>query len=253
MDQGPLQGPISPDRGRRPQAGTRRLLIIDGNRDVCEMLALALTNDGYTVDCGFSGRDALALLGKHRYGLVIGDYELPDGTAASWIAAATRGGLLESTPILIETAHPDPQGIETFEVLRRPFVPDQLLQQVRRMVERGRARRRRKRPAPAASQPVVELVLYVSPGVTASEDARRHLEELTARCADGSHSLTVLDVALHGEEAEADKVVFTPTLVKRRPPPETWVVGDMSVRDQLDGLFEVWGLGGRKRPGRRDR
>jgi DNA-binding response OmpR family regulator len=237
-----LQGPIGPGAGRRAQGGARRILVVDDDRDMCELLVLALTRDGYRVDCGLTCEEALARLGAHRYGLVISDYELPDGNAATWIRQATSAGQLTSTPVLIATAHPDPPELRHLDIVRKPFDPDQLLQQVRRMTERSRTRRRTRRPERALPDGAVELVLYVTAGAKACENAQQQLGDLTRHVSEGTLSLLILDVATHSEEAEEDKVVFTPTLVKRQPGPSTWVVGDLSLKAQLEGLLEIWGV-----------
>jgi DNA-binding response OmpR family regulator len=237
-----LQGPIGPGAGRRAQGGARRILVVDDDRDMCELLVLALTRDGYTVDCGLSCEEALARLGAHRYGLVISDYELRDGNAATWIRQATSAGQLTSTPVLIATAHPDPSELRHLDLVRKPFDPEQLLQQVRLMTELSRTRRRTKRLEHPIPDGAVELVLYVTAGTTASENAQQQLGDLTRHLSVETLSLLILDVATHSEEAEADRVVFTPTLVKRRPAPPTWVIGDLSLKAQLKGLLEIWGV-----------
>ena len=90
---------MSPRRARRATGDperSRRILVIDDDRDLCASSSvLALTGDGYSVDCGLSCGEALSRLQEQRYGLVISDYELPDGTAATWMGRATRAGLLE--------------------------------------------------------------------------------------------------------------------------------------------------------------
>jgi CheY-like chemotaxis protein len=219
-----------------------RILVIDDDRDVCELLAVALTGDGYTVDCGLSCEEALSHLRRERYGLVITDYELPDGTAPTWMRTATRAGLLEGTPVLMATGHPDPRGVGRSEILRKPFDLEQLQRQVRRMVDGGVAAQEGAHPGLGpATGPVVELVLYVTPGTAASEKAQQHLTELTDGLPRGTCSVAVRDVAAHAEEAEKDHVIFTPTLVKRHPLPPTWVVGDLSHREHLAGLLKFWG------------
>ena len=246
MSEGNVQsvhGPISPGSRRPAQAGARRVLVIDGDRDMCELLVLALTKDGYSVDCGLSCQEALGRLKERRYGLVISDYELPDGTAATWIAQATRAGWLKSAPVLIATAHPDPPEVGHLEILRKPFDLEQLLHQVRRITELGRAARRAKRDRPF-SERTVELVLYVTAGTIASERAQHHIGVLTRGCAAGTCSFVVREVTVHSGEAEADHIVFTPTLVKRHPGPPTWVIGDQALQAQLAALLEVWGVTG---------
>jgi hypothetical protein len=73
---------------------------------------------------------------------------------------------------------------------------------------------------------LLELALYVSP--TSATCLRvRSVIEATLRAYDATRVLfEVLDVSRDTERAEEDRVIFTPTLVKRRPAPQAWFVGD---------------------------
>jgi len=63
----------------------------------------------------------------------------------------------------------------------------------------------------------VELVLYVSPASPASARAQRNLQELVARLGGSKVDLDVCDVSEDAERAEADRILFTPTLVATSP------------------------------------
>ena len=52
----------------------------------------------------------------------------------------------------------------------------------------------------------------------------------------------VYDLAREPERAEADHVVFTPTLVKRRPEPRAWILGDLSDPSVLTDLLHMCGI-----------
>jgi KaiB-like protein len=73
----------------------------------------------------------------------------------------------------------------------------------------------------------VELVLYVSPSSPACARAQRNIHELIARLGVSNVDLDVRDVSEDAERAEADRILFTPTLVVRRPL-LTWIVGDLT-------------------------
>jgi circadian clock protein KaiB len=57
-----------------------------------------------------------------------------------------------------------------------------------------------------------------------------------------SYDLEVLDVTVHPEEAEADRVAITPTLLRTWPPPQLRIVGDLTdASAAMDGLgLRVW-------------
>jgi len=84
----------------------------------------------------------------------------------------------------------------------------------------------------AAARCPFELVLYVSPASPASVRARQNLQELIARLDGSKVDLEVRDVSEDAESAEADRILFTPTLVVRRPL-LTWIVGDLTNGEEV--------------------
>lgn len=57
-----------------------RLLLVEDNADAAEALALSLQHIGYRVTQARNRAQALALLGQHRYDVVLTDLGLPDGS-----------------------------------------------------------------------------------------------------------------------------------------------------------------------------
>ena len=52
----------------------------------------------------------------------------------------------------------------------------------------------------------------------------------------------IADVSRETSEATRDRVIFTPTLVKRRPGPPVWIVGDLAHGDVVHDLLHLCGL-----------
>jgi circadian clock protein KaiB len=73
----------------------------------------------------------------------------------------------------------------------------------------------------------IELILYVTGDGPAARQAAADAQRL---CADHLQQaeLTVIDTAARPERAAADHVRLTPTLVRKRPPPERRVVGNLA-------------------------
>ena len=88
---------------------------------------------------------------------------------------------------------------------------------------------RESRPQPP---PAFELVLYVSPGSPASARAQRNIQELLGRLDRRRVDLDVRDVSEDADRAEADRILFTPTLVVRKPL-LTWIVGDLNNGEEV--------------------
>jgi hypothetical protein len=78
----------------------------------------------------------------------------------------------------------------------------------------------------------MELVLYVSPASPASTRAQHNIQELIARLDGSKIDLDICDVSEDAERAEADRILFTPTLVVRRPL-LTWIVGDLTNGEEV--------------------
>jgi DNA-binding NtrC family response regulator len=56
-----------------------RILLVEDDADVAEMLATALADEGYAVDLVGTVAEGWRCLATHRYGLVLSDWRLPDG------------------------------------------------------------------------------------------------------------------------------------------------------------------------------
>jgi hypothetical protein len=77
-----------------------------------------------------------------------------------------------------------------------------------------------------APEPLVELVLYLNPTSAASLKVRALIEKALHDFDASRVALEVLDVARDVRRAAEDRVIFAPTLVKKKPDPPAWFVGD---------------------------
>lgn len=88
----------------------------------------------------------------------------------------------------------------------------------------------------------LQLTLYVVGRTPRSERAIANLQRICGpnlgRC-----ELTIVNVLEQPELAEAHRVIATPTLVKRIPPPSKRIIGDLSDIDKVAALLEL-NLGG---------
>jgi circadian clock protein KaiB len=74
-----------------------------------------------------------------------------------------------------------------------------------------------------------QLTLYVSgKTVVRSERTIANLRRILEEEVDGEYELNVCDVLEEPQLAEKDKVLATPTLILRSPPPARRIVGDLS-------------------------
>ena len=73
----------------------------------------------------------------------------------------------------------------------------------------------------------LSLRLYVSGQALNSRAAIRNLESLRAALSPQA-AVEVIDVREHPDLAEADRILATPTLVRRAPEPVRKIIGDLS-------------------------
>ena len=85
-------------------------------------------------------------------------------------------------------------------------------------------------------------MLYVAPRSPASVRARRNLEALLAEYDGAQVRLVVRDVASDTDKAEADRVVFTPTLIVRFGDAVSRVVGDLVDAGAITNVLAMGGL-----------
>jgi hypothetical protein len=86
-----------------------------------------------------------------------------------------------------------------------------------------------------------DLVLYVSPGSHACVKARTNLAAILERYGPERVRLEICDVSREPVRAEADRILFTPTLVLKAAPP-AWIVGDLSNQAAVVQLLRTAGI-----------
>ena len=221
-----------------------RILIVDDDDDTRQLLAFAL-GKRYEVVQASGAEEALAALRAGAFDLVLTDYDMPGQTGADLLKRASAEKLLRDAATLVVTAHPNPEGVpEEVPLLRKPLDLERLLVQIRAIVPSGGrppAPAREEAPAAAAVDDRVDLVLYVSRRSAASARARRRMDEVLAECGGEGIRYEVCDLFENPDSAERDRVVFTPTLVKRRPAPRVWIVGDLSQDEVVRDLLALCG------------
>jgi circadian clock protein KaiB len=80
---------------------------------------------------------------------------------------------------------------------------------------------------------VYKLRLYVTPRTPNSQRAISNLHALCQEDLPVRLDVEVIDVTEHPAMAERDKILATPTLVKRTPEPVRKVIGDLSDREKV--------------------
>jgi two-component system response regulator PilR (NtrC family) len=112
-----------------------RILVIDDEADLRELLEITLVKMGLDVDSASTVREARSLLGQHEYALVLTDMRLPDGTGLELVREVAGQG--RGTPIAVITAYGSAENAVValkagaFDYVSKPVVLDDLRTMVR--------------------------------------------------------------------------------------------------------------------------
>jgi two-component system response regulator GlrR len=248
--EGAVPAPWLNPEGRQVFAEASVLLVEDDD-DIRELIVTLFELASFDVTACASAEAALEQLREQPFDMVLTDYMLPNRTGAWLLDEASREGLLDSTPVLVVSAHPNPP-VNGFEVLPKPFDLDELIERVRSRLDASTRRAKLALPAGAVGKPggdgeaarpntPVELVLYVSAHSPRSAHALENIRKVIARFAPDRIRLTICDLPEDPSKGIADAVVFTPTLVLRSPGPRTFILGHLSDPDVLTELLEGCG------------
>jgi len=231
-------------RSSRLVKSATRVLVVEDQEDVRRLLVTVLQIEGHTVDEAVNAHEGLKRLHEARYNLILSDYAMPGGTGMWMLREAECLGLLDDTIPMIVTAHPDLSDLAGTEVIAKPFDLDDFLEHVRRVLGRTSPDPDHMQQAGArpAMSPRVELVLYVSSASPASMQARRNLEQVLARFESSQIKFSVCDLVKDPMAGAADRVAFTPTLVKHFPEPRVWVIGNFRDQEVIADLLDVSGV-----------
>ena len=123
--------------GTRPMVDHPKILLVEDDRLLRMDVALVLGREGYDLDTAACAADAIDLLGRGRYALVLTDVGLPDESGYEVLAAAKRSD--PRTKVVLVTgsrtgASADEimvDGVET--VILKPFPLAHLVDTVRRL------------------------------------------------------------------------------------------------------------------------
>ena len=99
-----------------------RILIVDDEESLREILTIMLHREGYRVDAAADGAQALTHLKEHPYDLVISDIVMAGEMNGIELAHAVREKM-PHLPILLVTGYSDQLGAAEagFTVLRKPY------------------------------------------------------------------------------------------------------------------------------------
>jgi two-component system phosphate regulon response regulator PhoB len=122
-----------------------RILVVDDEPDLLELVRVNLVQAGYEVQTAESGRDALAQLRANTPDLVVLDLMLPDLSGTEICRQLRADPELAELPVIMLTARADEVdrvvGLElgADDYVTKPFSPRELTLRVRAVLRRNRA------------------------------------------------------------------------------------------------------------------
>jgi two-component system, NtrC family, response regulator PilR len=124
---------------RKPRSNGRRVLIVDDEADIRELLDLTVARMGLTADCAATLEEARRLLGEHDYQLCLTDMRLPDGEGLQLVRYIAD--TCEDLPVAVITAHGSMENAVSalkagaFDYLSKPVSLEQLRALVKSALE----------------------------------------------------------------------------------------------------------------------
>ena len=118
-----------------------RILIVEDDRDIAELVQYNLKADGWDVTLVSDGRPALCELQKGGYGLVVLDLMLPTVSGLEICKAVRCNPAQEHIPILVITARGEEAmrslafAMGASDYLAKPFSPRDLITRVRTLLQ----------------------------------------------------------------------------------------------------------------------
>ena len=139
FDGAPPLAPPATGRATPAVAVCTNLLLVDDSAVARAKLRKLFETAGYPVDLAKDGLEALELLGKKRYALMITDLEMPQMDGVELIAAVHGSLDTEDLPILAITGHDDLQAKVhecegLFGIFKKPWNDRELLRRVDTLV-----------------------------------------------------------------------------------------------------------------------
>ena len=115
---------------RRPRGESARVLVVDDEADIRELLDLTLARMGLAADCAGTVAEARSFLERERYNLCLTDMRLPDGEGLEIVRLI--GANYGETPVAVITAFGSADNAVAalkagaFDYLAKPVALDQL-------------------------------------------------------------------------------------------------------------------------------
>lgn len=118
-----------------------RILLVDDDENICQLLKLYIERDGFEVACRFDGESALALLSETPFDAVILDVMMPGMDGFEVLSNIRKSS---NMPVIMLSARGEPSdritGLDcgADDYITKPFEPQELIARIRAVLRRSK-------------------------------------------------------------------------------------------------------------------
>ncbi|MCM1367364.1 MAG: response regulator transcription factor [Roseburia sp.] len=118
---------------------TIKILMVDDDKNICQLLSLYLDKDGFDAEFCFNGEDALSKLRDRKYDVVLLDVMMPGIDGFETLSALRK---FSNVPVIMLSARGEPldkiSGLErgADDYITKPFEPQELIARIRAVLRR---------------------------------------------------------------------------------------------------------------------
>ena len=155
-----------------------KILILDDDKDICLLLEKFLKKKDYETTVAHTGVDALEMVRKYRYDLVLCDFKLPDADGLEILQKIKI--LSPSTAVIIITGYSDVKmAVQTvkhgaYDYVTKPLYPDEILYTIKNALS-GSAKTV-KDEKPEKRRTVLQQRKFIFGKSNSSETLRKHID-----------------------------------------------------------------------------
>jgi DNA-binding response OmpR family regulator len=131
---------------KRALTKTERIVVIEDEEDILEVIAYNLKREGYDVVTSTSGEDGLEKIERNAPQLVILDLMLPEIDGIELCRKLKADPLTQAIPVIMVTAKGEESdvvlglGVGADDYITKPFSPREMVARVRAVLRRSRGR-----------------------------------------------------------------------------------------------------------------
>jgi two-component system, OmpR family, response regulator len=117
---------------------SRRILIVEDDRDLAELMVLVLEGHGLMCTVAGDGARALEALEQHDYAAIVLDLMMPSMDGVEFRLRQLQHSSRWHTPVLVVSAHHNArhlaEHVRADEFVAKPFLPEDLVAALRRVL-----------------------------------------------------------------------------------------------------------------------